>query len=652
LTLFGDPAYPGAGERTRKAMIRRPVRSAVALVATAVLTLNLSRSSAAAQVKTIYIVPGAHFDVGFDAPPAVVREHRIKAVEDALAAAETDPDFHWMEDGAWGFGGWLERYRGDAARLARASRALRNGQLIVSAVWTSPHGSIFPEFLGFLTAHLEEMGRLLGVRPEVAILDDAPSHPEALVDALAGSGIRYMLVGANMFVTTPLPVRLVRSPFWWESAKGARVLVYIDPNSYGQANDWPWVQDTSRFTDPALSADDRLLLASADQGFRKLLSETTSKYDAIVFEHAFDDWPVSAVMDIAPFVRLWTAQRLEPGLVTSSPLDYFRHIEARYGKDFPVYRGEWGGQWDEIRAMCPVWTWRLREAMKRIRPDAPVDVREAAATAMDHGLTLGPGWPGKFTEEETIEHARGQAQVFARAVEMAGRVAGEGATDVLRVNARPEFSRRMEARPPDPGWEEVLADPPGIRVRVGPGQLAPFLFDNAPPLDVPMTIEAHGPRLTVRLRIDRAGLPGADSRITYVVLELPLRAAKDRLRIAPEGSPSALAGRWLRGAPPDVVVAPEGLRVMGSARPLRVSSPLAFSYTLVQDPADAKLTWLQVLLVRQCDLCELKDGTKKVLPFQDLYPGEPSVLDTWVEASISQNGEPLRYGNSGVAVRR
>ena len=73
---------------------------------------------------------------------------------------------------------------------------------------------------------------------------------------------------------------------------------------------------------------------------------------------------------------------------------------------------------------------------------------------------------------------------------------------------------------------------------------------------------------------------------------------------------------------------------MGLARPLRVSSPLAFSYSLIQDPADAGLTWLQVLLVRQCDLCELKDGTKKVLPFKDLYPGEPDVLDTWVEVAL------------------
>jgi hypothetical protein len=602
-------------------------RRAALFPAVAAIFAAVTSAPARGQVKTVYIVPGAHFDVGFDAPPPVVREHRIQAVEDALAAAEADPDFHWMEDGAWGFGGWLERYRGDAARMARAKRALRSGQLIISAVWICPHGSIFHEHLEFLTVHLDEMERLFGVRPEVAILDDASSHPEALVDALAAHGVRYALIGANMFLAPPLPAKLVRSPFWWESAKGARLLVYIDPNSYGQTLDWPWATDTSRFTDPALSADEKVLLASADQGFRKLLAETTSRYDAIVFENAFDDWPVSAVKDIVPLVRLWTAQRLAPALVVASPLAYFRHIESRYGAELPVYRGEWGGQWDEIRAMCPVWTWRLREAMKRVRPDAPSSVREAAATAMDHGLTLGPGWGGKFTEAETLEHAREQARVFARAVELAGAPS---------MNALPVLVPLPGRGAPDPRWKDVLWDPTRIRVRAGPVQLGPFLGADAPPWGAPPVVECRGRSLVAKVRIDRGRIPGTDKGNVYVTLEVPLRAGRAVLRIAPLDSPSALAGRWLRGAPWDRVVAPEGLRVTGAAHSLRISSPLAFTYALAADPKTPGLTWLQVLLIKQDSLCELKDGTKKVLPFADLYPGEPAVLDMWVRVDLDQ----------------
>jgi len=614
------------------------MRTATAVSATVALAFNFlvagSPASARAHVKTIFIVPGAHFDVGFNDLPSVVREHRIQAIEDVLKAADADSDFHWMEDGAWGFGGWLERYRGDAVRMARARRALQSGQLFVSAVWVSPHGSMFHESLDLLTAHLNELEHLLGYRPQVAVLDDAPSHPEALVDALAARGVHYMLVGANMFVSAPLPPKLVRSPFWWESAKGARALVYIDPNSYCQAAAWPDVTDTTRFTDLARSPSDRALLATADQGFRKLLAETTSRYDALIFEHVGDDWSVPIIKWLPDLVRLWNAGGLHPSLVVSSPLAYFRHIEARYGAGLPVYRGEWGGEWDNIRAMCPAWTWRLREAMKMVKPDTPVDVKEALATAMDHGLTLGPGWPGMFTEEQTVAHAREQAQVFARAVELAGGAAGKESGTVPLVESLPKLRLPSDKRVPDASWPEVLADSGGIRVRVGAGQIAPFIAGDAPSWDVPLMVETHGSRLVVCARIDRRKIPGVDTGNTYVTLELPLRARADRLRIAAEDSPSALAGKWLRGGPPAVVVAPEGLRVTGLPRPLRVASPLAFSYTLAPDSIHADLTWLQVLLVWQNTKCTLKGGVTKVLPFKDLFPGEPEVLDTWVEVTL------------------
>lgn len=618
----------------------------------AIITAAGLPAPARAQVETIFIVPGAHFDVGFNDLPSVVREHRIQAVEDALRAAEADSSFHWMEDGAWGFGGWLERYRGDAVRLARARRALQSGQLFVSAVWVSPHGSMFHESLGLLTAHLDEMERLLDYRPQVAVLDDAPSHPEALVDALTARGVRYMLVGANMFVTAPLPPKLVRSPFWWESSRGVRALVYIDPNSYCQAAAWPDETDTTRFAELALSQRDRMLLATAERGFRNLLAETSSRYDALVFEHAGDDWSVPAVKWFPDFVRHWTAAGLRPRLVLSSPLAYFRRIETRYGTELPVYRGEWGGEWDSIRATCPVWTWRLREAMKLVRPDSPLDVKEALATAMDHGLTLGPGWPEMFTEPQTVAHAREQAQVFARAVEVAGRAAGREPGGVRLVDSLPKLRLPSDDRPPDARWREVLADSAVIRLRAGPGQIAPFIPDYAPFLDVPLLVKTYGSLLVARARIDRGTLPGADTGNTFVTLEFPLKARRDRLQIAAEDSRSALAGRWLRGAPPAVVVAPEGLRVTGLPHTLRVASPLAFSYTLAPDPTNPTVTWLQVLLVRQDTKCTLKGGVTKVLPFKILYPGEPDVLDTWVEVELRANASnkddcPCRVSPNG-----
>ncbi len=51
-----------------------------------------------------------------------------------------------------------------------------------------------------------------------------------------------------------------------------------------------------------------------------------------------------------------------------------------------------------------------------------------------------------------------------------------------------------------------------------------------------------------------------------------------------------------------------------------------------------------MLLVRQNTKCELKGGVTKVLPFKDLYPGEPEILNTWVEVEIlaSESEKPDR----------
>jgi hypothetical protein len=599
----------------------------------ALLVAAATSSPAPAQVDTVFVVPGAHFDVGFDALPSVVREHRIQAIDDALWAAEVDPDFHWMEDGAWGFGGWLDRHRHDARRMAAARRALGTGQLVISAVWVSPHGSIFNGSLDLLTVHLDEMKDLLGWRPQVAILDDAPSQPEALVDALAAHGVRYMLVGANMFVTPPLPAKLVRSPFWWESSRGARILVYIDPNSYSQALSWPAVTDTARFADRDRFPGDPMLYATVESGFRELVAQTTSRYDALVFEDAFDDWGPSDVAETPGLVRTWNAAGMKPTLVLASPLAYFRHIEGRYGTELPVYRGEWGGQWGNIRATCPVWTWRLRQAMKLVRPDFPAPVKEALATAMDHGLKMGPPKRGAFSYWQTVDNAEEQARIFAHAVESASRAAGSMSAGASLVDSLPPPPEMGDDGFADAAWRIVLADSARIRVRVGPGQLVPFISERAPVWNAPLTVRTQGRRLVASAHIDRGAIPGADSAMTFVTLEIPLRAPRGRLRIAPENSPSALAGTWLRGQPPPFVVAPEGLRVSGLAHALSVVSPLAFTYTLVPDRARDDITWLQVLLLWQEGRCGLKGGITRSLPFQDLYPGEPQVLDMWVEVN-------------------
>jgi hypothetical protein len=101
-----------------------------------------------------------------------------------------------------------------------------------------------------------------------------PSFPELLVDALASRGIRYLLNGANMFISNQLPEHLVRRPFWWESASGACVLAYIDPGSYIAAfSEWGIDPGCAKVIEPDRFPADVDDLLTMERGIQTMLDQ-------------------------------------------------------------------------------------------------------------------------------------------------------------------------------------------------------------------------------------------------------------------------------------------------------------------------------------------------------------------------------------------
>lgn len=586
------------------------------------------------RVHTIHVVPGSHLDIGFTDTPSAVREKRIAVLDDAIATAKRDPDFRWLEESGWVVEAWRDRHAGDAGRLADLRRLLAEERIGVGAAWANPHAAAFPEFLDLLLVHHETLARELGYVPPVAVLNDVPSYPEALVDALAAGGVRYLLIGANMAFTPPLPPGLAKTPFWWESASGKRVLTWIDDDAYVAAfQRWGIDPDTARFFNPTRFPRERGPLETMEKGITEMLGLLRAPIDEVVVEHAFDNWDANSAKRLPGSARLWNEAGRLPRIAVSLPVTFFRHVEEAYGKTLPVRQGEWGGQWDALRGCEPAWTWRVREAMRRRSPDASWETRAALATAMEHSQGLGPGWGGMFDERQTVEHAREVAGALGRAVELA---LGKDAVAALPPAEEPPAP--APATPLAAGgdaWSSLVA-PAGPRVRAGESFLGPFVLDRAKNLDAGLRCGADARRYVARFAVDRPALPGLTERSVSVVVEFPLRGAAGGLRLAPEGSPSARAGRWLLGAPPAFVVAPAGVRVTGLTRDARATSPVIFAWTLVADRADPGVTWLQGLVFRGSTRCELKGGVVKALPFAALYPGEPERLEVSAALDLAE----------------
>ena len=583
---------------------------------------------------TIFIVPGSHLDLGFTAPIADVGRQRIRILDHAIEAATRDPSFVWFEEGGWSVEAWLDHYHDDPMHIARLRLLVQRGQIGVGATLLSPHAAAFPEALKLLTLHLNRVQHELGRRPTVAVVNDVPAVPEALVDALAAAGIRYLLMGPNLVFSPPLPATVTSDPFYWESARGARVLVSVDPNSYGAGlTHWLLPPDCIRYFSPsqfpATISDDSILSLGVGQ---QLAHRTTTEPVSII-QHAMDNGEPDCVANLGAAARRWNMRKNAAKLLPSLPNIYFQHLEARRGKQLRVLHGEWGGDWDLLRASEPVWSWRLRQAIHALTPTSPRALAIAGVMATDHNVGLGPRWQDGLPVAQARQHISQVADLY-RAV-VGGALGNAGLTAV----PAPLMASPSSAWPA--AWRRIVGDRDAVaRVRAGAAFIYPFVNDTAPDAAIPMTVTADNRRLVIHTSIDRIALERRLGARYQAVIEVTLHAPIGAVTLAPSGSASGLAGRWLFGSPTQRIVAPEGVRVTGPGWSLRARGPLLIGWTLSRVPGNPALTRLQALAIVHAVAGTVAGGQQLRLPFAEMYPGEPAVPVFDLELQRLPNGRP------------
>ncbi|MGH7583276.1 MAG: hypothetical protein ACREL5_08645 [Gemmatimonadales bacterium] len=566
-------------------------------------------------VDTVFVVPGSHLDLGFTAPLTTVRDERIRIIDRAIDLAHADPGFVWFEEGGWTVEAWLDHYHGDPMHIAQLRTLVRQGRIGVGATLLSPYAAAFPGALHLLTMHLDRIQRELGRRPTVAVVNDVPAVPEALIDALAAAGIHYLLMGTNLSFSAPLPASVTQDPFYWQTARGNRVLVAIDPHGYttGLTN-WLLPPDCVRAMDPRHFAgtSDEQILAFGVGGQLKALTTTEP---LTIIEDELDNADPSCVAHLDDAAHTWNLRQNVARLVPALPDEFFRHLEARRRDQLAVRRGEWGGEWDLLRMSEPVWSWRLRRAIAAIKPTTPADLKLAAVAVTDHNVGLGPRWIDGLPANAAEQHIADVAQLYRRVV--SGLLGRAALTSVPAPLPQPRSTRWPAA------WARIVGTPPGVaRVRAGPAFLYPFVADTAAVANVPVGVAADDSRLLVRTVIDRALLERSLGPRYQAVIEITLRAPMSSVKLAPLDSPDAIAGRWLLGSPWQKVIAPSGVRVAGPGWAFTAHSPLLIAWTLTRDPTDPSLTRLQALAVVNAVRGVVAGGALQ-LPIPQMYPGEP-----------------------------
>jgi hypothetical protein len=352
-------------------------------------------------IRTVYVTPTSHYDLGFVDAPEAVRERAARHIDEVIRVAEHDPEFRWTIESVWQVDEWLKRQKkptsvlpSDKQNIERLLRLIRSGQVELSTSWGSMHTDFMgAEELNRLCYDFATLKRSYGIDSQLAMMDDVPGHPTSIPSVLAGSGTRYLVTGANTFIGVATSLAPGKVPFYWESPDGSKVLTWISQGSRGGyvegMTDFyldPYSLDP--YTDkrpfdmfnPTL-AGKKTDLDVMEIGITELLNRYNAagyKYDAVMAMYAHDFVEPTNVANLERAVRLWNSKHNEVKLKIATPTQFLKYIEAKYGSQIPTYRGEWSGLWSEAKTQSP----RVSALARYVHDHAPAAESLWSAIAM------------------------------------------------------------------------------------------------------------------------------------------------------------------------------------------------------------------------------------------------------------------------------
>ncbi|MEP6945931.1 MAG: glycosyl hydrolase-related protein [Acidobacteriota bacterium] len=327
-------------------------------------------------IKTIYITPTSHYDLGFVEPPDLIRERAARHIDEVIRVAESNPDFRWTIESVWQVQEWLKRQKkpssvlpADKQKIARLMNLIKSGQIALSTSWGSMHTDFMgAEELNRLCYGYSALNQTYGVESHLAVMDDVPGHPTTIPSILAGSGTKYLVTGANLFLNDATSLAPGKVPFYWESPDGSRVLTWISGGKRGGyvegLTDFyldPYTLDP--YTDktpfdmfnPEM-AGKKTDLEVMEIGVTELLNryhKAGYKFDAVMAMYAHDFIDPTDVLNLLKAVELWNGKHNEVKLKVATPNDFLKYIDGKYGDKLETYRGEWSGLWSEAKTRSP-----------------------------------------------------------------------------------------------------------------------------------------------------------------------------------------------------------------------------------------------------------------------------------------------------------
>ena len=315
-------------------------------------------------IRQIFVVCHSHLDIGFTRPPDEVARDYKDSIDTAIRFAGEHPDFRWTIESAWMLQEWLRRTDDDSL-VAELTSLLREGRLALGVAFGSMHSGLMGAEESNRLVYLgHKLRRQLGLEATVAFQNDVPGFSWAFPRVLAGSGVKYLVNGLNLFIGGGNNLGVGRNPFYWVGPDGSRVLTWFAYDSYMEG--FRWKLGAGFPADELERIVPRRLAWLEQNGYR---------YDTYMLMRGTGDnsGPLDA-LGVLERIRDWNREHPELPMKMSTADEFFRYLTDKYGDEFPSASGDATGHWATVKLRVPETTSRLREA------SSALPAAEAAAT--------------------------------------------------------------------------------------------------------------------------------------------------------------------------------------------------------------------------------------------------------------------------------
>ena len=360
-------------------------------------------------IKRIFVLPHAHLDIGFTLPPDQVARDYKDSIDAAIRLVRENADFRWTIESTWMLEQWLRR-TGDSSLIEELGRYLREGRISLAAGFANMHsGLIGDEEMNRLVYLAGEYRGRFSIPVEVAIQNDVPGFSWAYPRVLAGSGVKYLITGLNLFIGGGNSFGVRNDPFYWVGPDGSRVLTFFTYDSYVEGHRWNLTRNVP--FDELEKMLPRRLASLEHNAYRYdtylLMASVGDKADPV---HAFQ---------ILGKIREWNRRHPELPIEMCTAEDYFHYIIQKYGDNFSEFKGDATGHWEPVKLGAPEVASRMREtssllpaaealhsiaSLFRGTPPPLFDLADAWHELLvfhEHTAGAGAGWPGYYTRWQT-----------------------------------------------------------------------------------------------------------------------------------------------------------------------------------------------------------------------------------------------------------